>query len=314
MTFDEFISKYLGKKVDFDGAYGGQCVDLFRQYNKDVLGISQPRGVVGAADFWTNYDSDQNLKNNFEKIPNTPTGVPQKGDVMFWNKNAGGGFGHVAIYIEGNVNSFVSLDQNWPTLDKVTKTTHDYKNVLGWMRPKGGNMGELPANFGDIVKKSTNWDETHAYFELSGDPKDTSVEDVKQVVGGIKSTTTQAKNELAKVQKELAIANTEIANRIDQVANIQADCQRQLELKNAELSALKSTTNSVDKLRGQYEGTITDLNTQIRELQKAGGIKDTRITELETELEQAKKGIVKEDGLTKIIKIILETFKNIKPQ
>jgi len=314
MNFDEFIAKYLGKKVDFDGAYGGQCVDLFRQYNKDCLGIAQPRGVNGAADFWTNYDSDPNLKNNFDKIPNTPTGLPQKGDVMFWNKNAGGGFGHVAIYIQGNVNSFVSLDQNWPTLDKVTKTTHDYKNVLGWMRPKGGNMGELPANFGDIVKKSTNWDDTHRYFELNGDPKDTSVEDVKQVVGGIKSTATSAKNDLAESKKQLAKANTEIANRIDQVANITAECQTLLTLKNAELQALKSASQNIDKLRGQYEGTITDLSAQVRELQKAGGIKDIRITELESELEQAKKGIVKEDGLSKIIKIILEALKNVKPQ
>ena len=68
MTIDQFITKYLGKKVDWDGAYGGQCVDLFRQYLNDVLNFPQPRGVVGAADFWTNYDSDPNLKNNFQKI------------------------------------------------------------------------------------------------------------------------------------------------------------------------------------------------------------------------------------------------------
>ena len=34
MTLEEFVNKYIGRKVDFDGAYGAQCVDLFRQYNK----------------------------------------------------------------------------------------------------------------------------------------------------------------------------------------------------------------------------------------------------------------------------------------
>lgn len=136
LTLQEFITKYLGKKVDFDGAYSGQCVDLARQYFQDVLGISQPKGVTGAADFWTNYDSDPNLHNNFDKIHNTPTFVPNPGDVVLWNKKAGGGFGHVAIFIEGDVNQFTSLDQNWPTLDKVTKTPHNYTNVYGVFRPK----------------------------------------------------------------------------------------------------------------------------------------------------------------------------------
>lgn len=31
MDIFEFIEKYLDKKVDYDGYYGAQCVDLFRQ-------------------------------------------------------------------------------------------------------------------------------------------------------------------------------------------------------------------------------------------------------------------------------------------
>lgn len=136
MTLDAFVKKHLGKKIDWDGAYGGQCVDLFRQYVQDVLELPQPKGVVGAADFWANYGTDKNLKDHYEKIPNTPTGVPKKGDVMLWNKRAGGGYGHVAVFLEGDVNEFTSFDQNWPTLSVCTITQHDYKNVLGWLRPK----------------------------------------------------------------------------------------------------------------------------------------------------------------------------------
>ncbi len=136
MTFPDYVTKYLGKKIDWDNAYGGQCVDNFRQYCHDVLNITQPKAVAGAADFWTNYDSDSNLKNNFDKVPNTPTGVPKNGDVMIWNKNAGGGFGHISIFISGTANSFTSFDQNWPTLSVCTKTDHSYQNVYGWLHPK----------------------------------------------------------------------------------------------------------------------------------------------------------------------------------
>ncbi|WP_252722587.1 hypothetical protein [Treponema phagedenis] len=43
MSLDEFVKKYLGKKVDYDGHYGAQCVDLFRQYCKDVLNPAHRR-------------------------------------------------------------------------------------------------------------------------------------------------------------------------------------------------------------------------------------------------------------------------------
>lgn len=137
MTFAQFQKKYLGKKVDWDGAYAGQCVDLFRQYVNDVLGLQQPKGVVGAKDFWTNYETDPILNKNFKKIANTPTGVPQEGDVIIWDAYTGNPYGHISIFIKGDANKFVSLDQNFPTLSKVTETEHNYTKpkVLGWLRP-----------------------------------------------------------------------------------------------------------------------------------------------------------------------------------
>ena len=76
MYLADFFKKYNNKKIYYDKAYGAQCVDLFRQFNKEVLGISQPRGVNGAKDFWSNYSKDANLYNNFSKIANTPAFVP----------------------------------------------------------------------------------------------------------------------------------------------------------------------------------------------------------------------------------------------
>ena len=143
MTLDQFITKWLGKKADFDGAYGGQCVDLARFYWKEVTCTPQPKGVNGAADFWTNYPTDPALNQNFDRIDNTPTGVPKNGDVMIWNKKAGGGFGHISMFISGDTNGFLSFDQNWPTLSVCTKTQHNYTNVLGWFSLKGTTMANM---------------------------------------------------------------------------------------------------------------------------------------------------------------------------
>ena len=131
ITFAQFIDKWLGKKIDFDGYYGGQCVDLYRQYVKEVLGFPQSPGVGGAAEIWHSADPKY-----YDFIENTPLAVPEYGDIMIWSRKVDGDFGHVAIFIEGDIMNFTSLDQNWPRLDKVTKTKHNYLNIIGWLRPK----------------------------------------------------------------------------------------------------------------------------------------------------------------------------------
>lgn len=140
ISFDDFIKKYLGEGIDYDGVWSGQCVDLYRFYTKEVLGFEQSVPVGGAADIWHTAQPKY-----YDFISNTPKAVPQKGDIVIWNRNAGGGFGHVAIFIKGGINRFTSLDQNWPSLNKVTKTKHNYKNIIGWLRPKGDSMWNSPA-------------------------------------------------------------------------------------------------------------------------------------------------------------------------
>ena len=133
MNIDQFLAKYQNKSNDFDGAYGAQCFDLFQFYNRDVVGGSFVSGN-GAVDIWTTYPKDL-----YEKIPNSPTAYPKKGDVIVWG-SAYGPYGHVAIASEdGNpqTDSFTVLSQNDPVgVPSIYKTYSDWKGVLGWLRPK----------------------------------------------------------------------------------------------------------------------------------------------------------------------------------
>jgi hypothetical protein len=57
MDLKEFVENYTGKPVDFDGRYGAQCVDLVRQYFKEVWNLpEQPEGVDGAREFYFNHE------------------------------------------------------------------------------------------------------------------------------------------------------------------------------------------------------------------------------------------------------------------
>lgn len=136
MTFDQFISKWNGRGIDFDGYYGDQCMDLMHQYCVEVLGLTDGR-ILAAPSAKDVYLKFPNVFGSeyFTKIPNTPDGVPQKGDIMFWGTGIGP-YGHVGIVRDGNVWTFNSFDQNFPVGSKCKIVKHDYRGVLGWLRFK----------------------------------------------------------------------------------------------------------------------------------------------------------------------------------
>lgn len=131
MNLQEFIQKYHGKGVDFDGWYGFQCMDLYQQYNKEVVG--GPHIPANASDVWTNYPV-----NLYQRITNEPNNFPNPGDVVIWNNNVGGGYGHIAVVVDATSISFTSFDQNWPPGSVSHLQNHNYNNVLGWLRPQNG--------------------------------------------------------------------------------------------------------------------------------------------------------------------------------
>src|SRR3990167_1301627 len=125
----DFFAKWNNKGIDFDGYYGFQCMDLYQQYNKECVGGL--RVYANAYEMWTRYD-----KEKYIRIENLPDNVPLGGDVIIWNQNAGGGFGHIAVFSHGDAKTFTSFDQNWPTGSTCHFQPHNYINVQGWLRPK----------------------------------------------------------------------------------------------------------------------------------------------------------------------------------
>jgi len=146
MTLDDFIKKYDGKGIDFDGKFSTQCVDLYRQYVKEVLGFPQSPPVEGAKDIWDTY-----LPDYYKRIENTPYGVPEKGDIVIWGTKIGK-YGHVAIFLEGDAKKFKSFDQNFPVGTLCHIQEHTYTGVLGWLKPIIKSM-EIPEWFKTLLQE-----------------------------------------------------------------------------------------------------------------------------------------------------------------
>lgn len=136
ITFDEWVLKNLGRGIDYDGAYGVQCVDLVKHFVKNVLGVT-PQSIGNAIEYYNKRTTSKYLTDNFTWISNTPDFVPQKADVCVFTSKSGNG--HVSIATgEGTMSYFYSYDQNFPNgkHEPMTRVKHSYASFLGVLRPK----------------------------------------------------------------------------------------------------------------------------------------------------------------------------------
>ena len=117
--------------------FQGQCVQFIRYCLANYYGTPQWGTNIGAADFWINFDITKNMGEYWERITNTPDFIPDEGDICIWNKNKGGGYGHIAIVFGPNqsLRWLTCIEQNWKPL-KVTVVQHSYNDVLGFLRKK----------------------------------------------------------------------------------------------------------------------------------------------------------------------------------
>ena len=136
MTLSEFAAKYIGKHVDFDKAYGAQCVDLFRQYCQDVVGCPHTGSVDpdGARGLWYKFgENDEKLYFN-----RYSPWFMKPGDVAIWDATGTNKYGHVAIVlvVDNAAKQLLVLEQNGFAQDGCKIVVRGYENLLGVLRKK----------------------------------------------------------------------------------------------------------------------------------------------------------------------------------
>ena len=96
MTYKEFVKKYNGKYVDFDGAYGYQCWDLAQFYFTEVLGV--PSSVLSGCG-WVSKMLVQPKRAELDEYFNEVSTIGmQQGDVCIWSDPSDIKNCHIAIF------------------------------------------------------------------------------------------------------------------------------------------------------------------------------------------------------------------------
>ena len=137
MELNEFINTHINHKIDFDHAFGAQCVDVFRQYCKDVLEIEHTGAVNGAKDLWIKYSELPKEQMHFARY--NSTFQMNSGDVVIWNHTPTNEYGHVAIFL-GYINKdkILVFEQNGFKQDGCSIQVRNMDNCLGFLRFKKG--------------------------------------------------------------------------------------------------------------------------------------------------------------------------------
>jgi len=263
MTLQDFITQNDGKVLNFDGAYGNQCMDLFEFYNRDVIG--NPTPVAGnAIDVQNTYP-----KAYYSWVANTPTNVPEPGDVVIWGNSPGltGQYGHIDVFISGDANAFTGFDQNWPSAEDANgngvgvchRQPHIYQGVLGWLHP----ISQTPttgtyvdqATFNKLVHNSGVADSLSQYVGL---PTNSDWSIIQPKLDAFKTAISQMNSDFNAVSADLGLPSGSSKDIIVSAINkIKADKATQ----DATLINLNNTIT-------QKEGENTTLQNQITSLQQ----------------------------------------------
>lgn len=131
----DFVNKHINQKVDYDGYYGAQCVDLYRQYVKEMYGITnlEMLGDGGAKDIYLKYEEFPHERESFIRLDAEKHSFAQAGDIAIWNASASNEYGHVAIVIDDQVNDILVFEQDGFKQDGAKLKLRSKKNLLGYL-------------------------------------------------------------------------------------------------------------------------------------------------------------------------------------
>lgn len=132
ITPNEYKNKVLGKTIDMDGYYGGQCFDLYAHYMK-TLGYKYANctdsGYV--KDIWNNRKRNGML--TYCDIVSVKD--LQDGDIVVWGECNQCPLSHIAIFRKWVGNNILVLGQNQP-VQSVNEREFSTNGIIGCFRPK----------------------------------------------------------------------------------------------------------------------------------------------------------------------------------
>ncbi len=218
-----FLNEWNGKIIPFVNVLPGSCMAVAHQFILEVLGITDLLVIYGEFAYmvYTNFASLPAAK-YFTLVPNTPTNVPSAGDIPIFGQTTDTPEGHICVFVSGDVNSFQSIDQNYPTGSPVHLQTHTYNGLLGWLHfndPAASPTQNVPVTNQQVTDQlNAQIQATNSCQQQLKDTTDQNAilqknkTDLQQQISDLEGELKDAKTELTKIQALADNEQKEIVN------------------------------------------------------------------------------------------------------
>ena len=145
---ERFKNDTLGKEVDYDGQYRGQCWDLAQVYFTQYLGV--PEGVLGGCDLVSNMLYPPKINELLEYFDEVPMTEMIKGDTVIWY------YGHIAVFDHWDGQYCWFVTQNNPVAHLTTLSVLGTGNArafrLKGIVPDPEPVPPVEYKIGDVVE------------------------------------------------------------------------------------------------------------------------------------------------------------------
>jgi len=276
----QLIENVLNQSIEVsDKSNSWQCMDWAYCW---VFCLGYPKATIQQAKAYQVYTSPRDItKQYFDLIPNTPDFVPIAGDLAVWGTSVGPA-GHIAVCDNGSTKTkLITWDQNWNGVQKVIKVSHTYDGVIGFLRPKTNPEDcetklawyetEYPKEQQRVIDARTERDAIKTDYDHLTTEYNRLKEDSRIQIG--------LAEDIGKAQKEKYQAF------IGQVASLLLTTQDEATI----LPAIDRLVTVEDQLSG--------VRKELDQTTKTLGIKDTKISEMATEIKRLQEEARKAKGL-----------------
>ena len=253
--FQEFFNKWNGGFCEVnDPTNKYQCMDLAYAWC-DFLEI--PRDAIRHLYAKEVYTKATDLtKQYFSLISNSPEGVPEVGDLVVFSEKIGGIAGHISIANgTGDTRNFESFDQNFGTPKSCRIVKHDYKAVIGWLRPTIEIEENMKEWFKTLLQESNLSLEREGEFRAFWDKAKRYDEEVTS----LKSQIISANDALAQRATEVSAlteANQKLSDKKDEAEEKYNQTRSELNTATWNLTQLEIVQKGLEEKVAELEGRI----------------------------------------------------------
>lgn len=167
-----------GQYIDFDGAYGAQCVDLVKAYY-DFLGVSVKKG--NACDYITD---DSLVPTGWSRIKYYDGFVAEPGDIVLFDKNKySPTYGHIGLVQFATSTVITTLENNLDgtgtqPAKKCSRTYTGSMNFWGVIRPEYADVPQNPVDSNGFVYEMNEDRKSYSVVGYEGSSKTLEIPDM----------------------------------------------------------------------------------------------------------------------------------------